>query len=84
MSNHYHWLLETPEANLVKGITWFQTIHTVRFNLRHKMTGHLFGGRYNAVLVEADRGEYFGTLMHYIHLNPGDSCNLWEEKLNVR
>jgi len=74
MGNHYHLLLETPEANLVAGMTWFQTTYTVRFNARHRRSGHLFGGRYKAVLVdgEADRGggDYLGTLLDYIHLNP--------------
>jgi len=76
MGNHYHLLLETPEANLVAGMTWFQTTYTVRFNARHKRSGHLFGGRYKAVLVDgdgdADRGggDYLATLIDYIHLNP--------------
>lgn len=69
MSNHYHPLVETPEANLVRGMTWFQTTQTTRFNVRHHLRGHLFGGRYQAVL--ADRGEprCFSTLLDYIHLH---------------
>jgi putative transposase len=70
MDNHYHLLLETPEANLVKGMTWFQTTYTVRYNARHRKRGHLFGGRYKAILVDTDGSEYFRTLMDYIHLNP--------------
>ena len=76
MGNHYHLLLETPEANLVRGMTWFQTTYTVRYNTRHRTTGHLYGGRYKAVLVEppeggsAGDGDYFSTLIDYIHLNP--------------
>ncbi len=70
MGNHYHLLLETPEANLVRGMTWFQTTYTVRFNARHRLVGHLFGGRYKAVLVESDERDYFRTLIDYIHLNP--------------
>ena len=45
MSNHYHFLLETPEANLIAGMRWFQTMWTMRFNARHRLSGHLFQGR---------------------------------------
>ena len=70
MSNHYHLLIETPEANLVNGMGWLQGTYTARFNSRHNLRGHVFGGRYKAVLVEAGGGEYFATLIDYIHLNP--------------
>jgi REP element-mobilizing transposase RayT len=72
MGNHYHWLLETPEANLVDGMKWFQNTYTRRFNTRHRAWGHLFGGRYKSVLVEGDGepgADYLGSLMDYIHLN---------------
>jgi putative transposase len=70
MSNHYHLLLETPEANLVAGMTWLQTTYTVRFNARHKLRGHVFGGRYKAILVDNEDPRYFTTLIDYLHLNP--------------
>ena len=76
MGNHYHLLVETPGANLVRGMSWFQTTYTVRYNARHKTGGHLYGGRYKAVLVEtadgsgAGEADYFSTLLDYIHLNP--------------
>ena len=70
MSNHYHLLLETPEANLVAGMQWLQNTYTRRFNTRHKMWGRLFGDRYKAVLVEGASGYYYETLLDYIHLNP--------------
>ena len=70
MSNHYHWLLETPQANLVAGMRWFQSTFTVRYNLRHRKAGHLFQGRYKAVLVDPERDGYFATVADYIHLNP--------------
>ena len=70
MPNHYHLLVETPEANLVKGMSWLQGTFTIRFNTRHKMTGHLFGGRYKAILVESGPAGYFRNLIDYIHLNP--------------
>lgn len=70
MSNHYHLLLETPQANLVAGMRWFQTTYTVRFNRRHGLCGHLFQGRYKAVIVDPEERGYFVTLSDYIHLNP--------------
>jgi len=47
MSNHYHLLLETPEANLVEGMKWFQGTYTQRINAMMQRRGHLFQGRYN-------------------------------------
>jgi REP element-mobilizing transposase RayT len=69
MSNHYHWLLETPRPNLVAGMRWFQSCFTARYNRRHRKVGHLFQGRYKAMLVEAGSG-YFAAVADYIHLNP--------------
>ena len=68
MGNHYHLVFKTPEANLVKGMTWFQSTVTKRHNARHKRWGHLFSGRYKAILVEEN--DYLTTLVHYVHLNP--------------
>lgn len=48
MGNHYHLLLETPEANLVAGMKWLQRTYTQRFNSRHNLWGHLLQGRYTA------------------------------------
>ena len=73
MSNHYHWVLETPEANLVRGMQWFQNTYTRRFNQGHRLWGHIFGSRYNAVVVESDRAaarDYLSALLDYVHLNP--------------
>ena len=49
MGNHYHLVFKTPEANLVKGMTWFQGTVTKRYNARHRQRGHLFSGRYSRV-----------------------------------
>ncbi len=68
MSNHYHLLLETPKANLSQGMGWFQNAYTRRINTRHRLWGHLFGGRYKAILAEP--GNSFWALLDYIHLNP--------------
>ena len=54
LNNHYHLLVETPEANLIKGMQWLQNAFTRRFNTRHGLWGRLFGDRYKAVLVEGE------------------------------
>jgi putative transposase len=69
LNNHYHFVLTTPEGNLVKGISWFQNTYTHRFNTRHKLWGHLFGSRYKAILIEP-AGNYFRRVVDYVHLNP--------------
>jgi putative transposase len=70
MSNHYHWLLETPQPNLVAGMRWFQSCFTARYNRRHRRCGHLFQGRYKAALIDAESNGYFAAVADYIHLNP--------------
>lgn len=71
MGNHYHLLLETPEANLAFGMKWLQGTYTQRFNSRHKVFGHLFQGRYKALNVDDDDDDdYFQMVSTYIHLNP--------------
>jgi hypothetical protein len=70
MSNHYHLRLETPEANLVVGMKWFQGTYSIRFNQRRKLRGHVFQGRYKAVLVDPEERSYLPTVSDYIHLNP--------------
>ena len=68
MGNHYHLLLETPEANLSRGMRQLNGIYTQGFNRRHGRCGHLFQGRYKAILVDKDA--YLLTLCRYIVLNP--------------
>ena len=68
MPNHYHLLLDTPHANLSQAVGWLQVTYTVRFNRRHRRSGHLFQGRFKAQLIEAD--EYAQGLVEYVHLNP--------------
>lgn len=70
LGNHYHLLMETPEPNLVSGMKWLQGTYTQRFNSRYKEWGHLFQGRYKALIIQASGGEYFSTVAAYIHLNP--------------
>ena len=52
------------------GMKWLQGTYTQRFNSRHKEWGHLFQGRYKALVVQSDQGDYFPTVATYIHLNP--------------
>src|SRR4249920_2308050 len=61
MPNHFHLVVETPEANLAAGMKWFLGTYTARFNRRHAMTGHLFSGRYKALLV-GGKGGYLRTV----------------------
>ena len=70
MGNHYHLLLETPEPNLVVGMKWLQGTYTQRFNARYRQCGHLFQGRYKALLIDNDSDDYFPIVSTYIHLNP--------------
>jgi REP element-mobilizing transposase RayT len=53
INNHFHLVVETPDANLVAGMRWFLSTQTARFNRRHKLFGHLFSGRYKSLIVEA-------------------------------
>jgi REP element-mobilizing transposase RayT len=68
MSNHYHLLLETPSGNLSKIMQHINGAYTNYFNMKRKRNGHLFQGRYKAIVIEAD--EYAQELSRYIHLNP--------------
>jgi putative transposase len=68
MSNHFHLLIETPRANLCAFMQQFNGAYTTWFNAKHKRSGHLYGGRYKARLVEGD--EYLLALTRYVHLNP--------------
>lgn len=68
MSNHYHLSVETPEPNLVVGMKWLQSTFATRFNRFRNERGHVFQGRYKAILIGEDRP--FLGLVDYIHLNP--------------
>lgn len=68
MDNHYHLLLETPRGNLLKVMHGINSRYTGYFNRKYQRVGHLFQGRYRALLVEKD--QYLLSLSRYIHLNP--------------
>jgi REP element-mobilizing transposase RayT len=67
MRNHYHLALETPGANLVQGMHWLQGTFASRFNRFRAVHGHLFQGRYQALLVED--ASALQRVVHYIDLN---------------
>jgi len=68
MLNHFHLIIKTPLANLSRFMQRLNTAYTVLFNSRHNRAGHLFQGRYKAILVDAD--SYLLELSRYVHLNP--------------
>ena len=68
MNNHYHLMIETPEGNLSKGMRQLNGLYTQRFNRKHQRVGHLFQGRYQAILVDKDN--YLLELSRYVALNP--------------
>ena len=70
MGNHNHLFIETPEANLVAGMSWLQNTVTRRYNVRHQAWGRLFGDRYKAIVVDGADTYHYRTLADYIHLNP--------------
>jgi REP element-mobilizing transposase RayT len=68
MENHYHLLIETPEANLSQGMRQLNGVYTQSFNRLHNRVGHVFQGRYKAILVQKE--SYLLELARYIVLNP--------------
>src|SRR5581483_1276799 len=70
MPNHFHLVVETPNANLVAGMKWFLGAYTSRFNRRHNLFGHLFSGRSKALIVDGSGSGYLKTVCDYVHLNP--------------
>lgn len=68
MSNHYHIVVETVEGNLSQGMRQLNGVYTQTFNRTHRRVGHVFQGRYRAVMVEKE--SYLLELMRYVVLNP--------------
>jgi hypothetical protein len=68
MPNHVHLVVRTVDATLARFMQGLQQSYTQRFNRRHGQVGHVFQGRYKAVLCGTD--EYLVTLVRYVHLNP--------------
>ena len=68
MDNHYHLAMETPLGNLVKVMHGLNSSYTGYFNRKYSRSGHLFQGRYKAILIDKD--SYLLELTRYVHLNP--------------
>ena len=68
MPNHYHVLLQTPDANLSRFMRHIDGVYTQRFNRSHQCDGQLFRGRYKSILLDTD--SYLLQLVRYIHRNP--------------
>ena len=68
MNDHFHLLVATPKGNLSEFMRHFNISYTAAFNRRHRRVGHLYQGRYKAILV--DRDNYLLELSRYVHLNP--------------
>jgi REP element-mobilizing transposase RayT len=68
MDNHYPLMVETPDGNLCKGMRQLNGVYTQRFNRQRGRVGHVFQGRYKAIIVQKEL--YLLELARYIVLNP--------------
>lgn len=68
MNNHYHLLIETPDGNLSRGMRQLNGVYTQSYNKRHDRVGHIFQGRYKAILV--DKESHLLETCRYVVLNP--------------
>jgi len=68
MTNHLHLIVETPEGNLSRAMHWLHAGYAGYYNRRHRCNGHVFQGRFKALLIEA--GTYLEAVSRYIHRNP--------------
>lgn len=71
MTNHYHLLIETPQANLSRIMRHINGVYTQKYNWLNQSDGSLFKGRYKSILVDQD--DYLLQLSRYIHRNPIDT-----------
>jgi REP element-mobilizing transposase RayT len=68
MNNHYHLVIETPEANLSRGMRQLNGVYTQFYNRRHQSVGHVFQGRYKAILIQKE--SHLFEVCRYVVLNP--------------
>jgi putative transposase len=68
MNNHYHLVIETPDGNLSKGMRQLNGVYTMRYNRSHGSVGHIFQGRYKAILVQKE--SHLLEVCRYVVLNP--------------
>ncbi len=84
MNNHFHLIVQTPKANLSEFMRQFNVSYTGYYNRRHRRAGHLYQGRFKAIVVEED--SYLLELSRYVHLNPVRISSIkrlrYREKLN--
>jgi REP-associated tyrosine transposase len=85
MTNHFHLMIETPRGNLSEFMRHLNVTYTGYFNRQHRRVGHLFQGRFKAILVDGD--SYLLELSRYVHLNPVRlrkyGNHSWKERLRV-
>jgi REP element-mobilizing transposase RayT len=85
MSNHFHFLIQTPTGNLSEFMRHFNVCYTGYYNYRHSRSGHLYQGRYKSFLVDVDN--YLLEVSRYLHLNVVRVHNLktasLDEKINL-
>jgi putative transposase len=68
MNNHYHLIIETPDGNLSQGMRQLNGVYTQLFNKRHNRVGHIFQGRYKAILIQKE--SHLLEVSRYVVLNP--------------
>ena len=68
MDNHYHLVVHTLQPNLSEAMRWLNVSYSSRYNWAHKQSGHVFQGRYKAILIEDIGGVV--AVARYVHLNP--------------
>jgi putative transposase len=68
LDNHYHLIIDTPQANISRAMRHLNGVYTQRFNRNHGTDGSVFRGRFKAILIDAD--SYLLEVVRYIHLNP--------------
>ena len=70
LEDHFHLVVETPQANLSTGMQWFLGLYTNRFQRRHKSTKRVFRGRFKSVIIDASVKGHLRLACDYVHLNP--------------
>jgi hypothetical protein len=68
MNNHYHLIIETPDGNLSQGMRQLNGVYTQAFNVRYRSVGHVYQGRYKAILIQKE--SHLLEVCRYVVLNP--------------
>ena len=74
MNNHYHLVIETPDGNLSKGMKQINGVYTQTYNKRHNRVGHIFQGRYKAILIQKE--SHLLEVSRYVVLNPKEQMGV--------